>query len=164
MCNNFMNYYTLSGKNANHFFRLDLLENKYFDWEYVKSLAEDKMIELMDKDRDEIESNISTFQEIIDQRKRREKNLINEFNKKNIKFIKHSYIVKNHIMYGRKTTENVVKIMYMMKILFEKCNILDRWEEYKIKNREQIYTYEEKDRFYRQTYKDFIKRNSEFRL
>ena len=81
-----MNYYTLKGKNANIFFRLDLDRDKYFDWDYVKNHAEEKMLELNDKDRDEIESNISTFQEIIDQRKRREKILINEFNKKNIKY------------------------------------------------------------------------------
>ena len=159
-----MNYYTLKGKNANIFFRLDLDRDKYFDWDYVKNHAEEKMLELNDKDRDEIESNISTFQEIIDQRKRREKILINEFNKKNIKYIKHSYIVRNHIMYGKKTAEKVVKIMYIMKILFEKCDILNRWEEYKIKTNNQIYTFEEKDKYYMDTYKEFIKQNPKFRL
>lgn len=159
-----MNYYTLKGSNANNFFKLSLDNDKYYDWDYVKRIAEEKMISLDDKECDEIEGNITSFQEIIDQRKRREKIIKNEFNKNKIKFIPHSYIVRNHIMYGKKTTENVVKMMYMMKILFEKCEILDRWEDYKIRNGNQIYTFEEKDKFYKDTYNEFINNNPKFKL
>jgi len=160
-----MNYYTLKGVNANKFFKLNLKDESYFDWEYVKNKAVEIMNNINDdKERDEIESNISSFQEIIDARKRREKSLKNEFDKKNIKFINHSYIVRNHIMYGKKTTADVVRIMYMMKILFEKCNILNRWEEHKVKIGNQVYSFKEKDDFYKKTYDEFIKKNPKLKL
>ena len=67
-------------------------------------------------------------------------------------------------MYGKKTTADVVRIMYMMKILFEKCNILNRWEEYKVEKGNQVYSFKEKDDFYKKTYDEFIKKNPKFKL
>lgn len=160
-----MNYYTLKGSNANKFFQLSLNPDNYYEWDDVKKRAELQLSEVLDdKERDEIESNISSFQEIIDGRRRREKILRNLFEEKNINFLPHSYLVRNHIMYNRKCSNTIVRYMYMMKILFEKCDILNKWEDFKVKQKNQLYSFEEKDNFYEKTYKEFIQKNPKFRL
>jgi len=153
-----MNYYTIKGYNANKFYHLNLNPDLYYDWEDVKKRAEQSMLDINDdKIRDEIESNISQFQEIIDARHRREKSLKHEFNKKNIKFILHSYLTRNFIMYGRKKLSDVVSIMHRMKILFEKCDISNQWEKYKILSGRQIYSFEEKDEYFKKIYLEHLK-------
>jgi len=160
-----MNYYTLKGDNANKFFKLNLNPDLYYDWDDVKKRAELQMTEEKDdKSRDEIEGNLSFFQEIIDGRHRREKILRNEFKKKNINFIPHSYYVRNYIMYNKNTSKYVFEKMYMMKILFEECDIKNKWEDHKILASKQIYSFEEKDNYYYEKYKEFIKDNPRFKI
>ena len=45
-----MNYYTLKGANANKFFKLNLKDESYFDWEYVKNKAVEIMNNINDAD------------------------------------------------------------------------------------------------------------------
>jgi len=158
-----MNYYSLSGKNSNKFFRLNLQENKYYDWELVKKMAIEKNF-VDPKEKDIVNENINNFQKIIDERRRREKNIKELLLKHNINFIGHSYVIRRHIMYNKGSTQNVIHIMNMMKILFERCDIMNKWEEYKIKENNQIYTFEEKDRFYKKIYDNFIRKNPRFKL
>jgi len=160
-----MNYYTLKGSNANNFFKIDLHPDKYYDWDDVKKRAVANMEDIIDdKDRDEIESNVTLFQEIIDGRRRREKKIKDKFKQKDIKFIPHSYYTRNYIMYNRNDFDDVVKKMYIMKVLFENCDILNKWEDYKVKTNKQIYSFEEKDKFYKDTYDKFIIKNPRFML
>ncbi len=165
MYNKSMNYYTLSGKNANKHFGLNLVENRYYDWDYVKNLAEDiykNEYEL--SKRDEFHKNILNFQEIIDGRKRREKEIKDNFQKRKINFLPQSYMIRNYIMYNKKKYKDVEKKMYMMKILFENCDILNKWENHKINSGCQVYSFEEKDKFYEDTFNNYVKKNPKFRL
>ena len=43
-----------------------------------------------------------------------------------------------------------------MNYLFEKCDIRRKWEEYKVQMGNQIYTFEEKDRFYKREYRNAL--------
>jgi len=160
-----MNYYTLKGCNANNFFKINLHPDRYYDWDDVKKRAELRIDEERDdKVKNDIEGNICNFQEIIDGRRRREKIIRELFKKKNIKFIENSYVTRNHIMYNRKTSNEVVRIMYRMKILFEHCDIINKWEENKVEEEKQFYTFEEKDNFYEKIYNEFVEENPRFKL
>ena len=153
-----MDYYTLSGKNVNKFFKLNKMEDRYYRWDDIFILARVKLETEKDEGcKEELRSAITIFNGIIDNRKTRENKLKIEFNKYGIKFIPHSYIVRNYIMYGRNKLKDVVKIMYMMKILFEKYDIIDKWEKYKIDEMRQVYTFEEKDNFYKNEYDKLVK-------
>jgi len=155
-----MDFYTLKGRNANKFFSLELEPSKYYNWAEVKELAKKKRDELYSKtDEDQMTENIERFQEIIDARKRRELKIRSRFNDYKIQFIPNSFYVRNHIMYGKKTTEEVLRKMYMMKILFENCDIKNKWEKNKVTKGQQIYTFEEKDLFYETTYTEFMREN-----
>jgi hypothetical protein len=57
-------------------------------------------------------------------------------------------------MYGRGLLNHVVREMAKMHYLFEKCDIRRKWEEYKVERGKQIYTFEEKDRFYEKEYRN----------
>lgn len=156
-----MNYYTISGINANKHFGLNLIEQKYYDWDEIKRMAEDIYNNEFDfEKRDFYHKNILNFQEIIDGRKRREKNIKEHLNKKKIKFIPHSYLIRNYIMYNKNNIKFIEKNLYMMKILFEKCDIINKWEEYKINCGCQVYSFQEKDKFYEEIFNNFIKNNS----
>lgn len=153
-----MNYYTVKGCNANKFFKLDLHPDLYYDWDDVKKRADGRMKdEYDDKERDEIEGNVSNFQEVIDGRRRRENVLKEELKKKNIKFIPHSYVIRNYIMYNRRKFKEVVDIMKQMNILFEKCDIVNKWEKHKVSEGKQIYSFDEKDEYYKKTYLEYLK-------
>lgn len=156
-----MNYYTVSGVNINKFFNLGFNERKYYDWDEVRG----KVLEMEGGyGWDELEKNLVNFQEVIDGRKRRERQLKSEFDKYGIKFIPHSYLIRNYVMYGRRTQKEVVRRMYMMKILYEKCDILDKWEKNKVEKWQQVYTFEEKDKFYEDYYKEFVKNNPRYKF
>jgi len=156
-----MNYYTVSGVNINKFFNLGFNERKYYDWDEVRG----KVLEMEGGyGWDELEKNLVNFQEVIDGRKRRERQLKSEFDKYGIKFIPHSYLIRNYVMYGRRTKKEVVRRMYMMKILYEKCDILDKWEKNKVEKGQQVYTFEEKDKFYEDYYKEFVKNNPRYKF
>jgi len=159
-----MDFYTLKGKNANNFFKLSLNPNKYYRWSDVKEMGINRVKEFFtDVEKEEIIKNIFSFQEIIDARKRREVGLRAKFNDYKIKFIPESYLIRNYIMYGRKKEREVLKEMYKMKILFEKCDITNQWEKYKVDTKQQLYTFEEKDKFYDDTYNKYVKLNPRYK-
>ena len=59
--------------------------------------------------------------------------------------------------YWPQSHNDVVQKMYMMKILFEDCDIINKWEKYKVKKSQQIYTFDEKEKFYEDIYKEYMK-------
>lgn len=155
-----INYYTVSGRNANIYFDLNLNVYSYYSWDEIKLLGENKFNEYRNNgdnvQADKYHKNLSTFQWVIDSRKKRESDVRREMKNRDIKFIPHSYLVRNYIMYGIGKLDDVVSKMYMMKILFEKCDIVNKWEKYKIDNGQQIYTYDEKDSFYEKQYINYL--------
>ena len=96
---------------------------------------------------------------IIDGRKIREFLLKKELEKKDIQFIKHSYLVRNFVMYGKGKISEIVQKLEMMKVLFEKCDIKKKWDAHKVSGGKSIYTFEEKDKFYEDTYKEYCEKN-----
>jgi len=84
----------------------------------------------------------------------REKCLRKELERLGVPFRAHSYKVRHYVMYGRGLLNHVVREMVKMHYLFEKCDIRRKWEEYKVTRGKQIYTFEEKDRFYEKEYRN----------
>ena len=140
-----IDFYSVKGSNVNRIFNLNLIDHQYYNWDDVKlKIGEDK--------REEVEK----FDLVIVGRKSRLERLKGALEVRGIKFIPHSYLVRNYVMYGRKTCWEVVKMLYMMKVLFEKCDIKAKWERHKINNGQQIYSFEEKDNFYKECYDKYV--------
>jgi len=152
-----MDFYTIKGSNANKFFKLKLSSSKYYKWSEVVELANQIYETLPQNEKEEYKKSIKNYQNIIDGRVQRELQLRARFNDYKIKFIPHSYFIRNYIMYNRGSINDVVQKMYMMKILFEDCDIINKWEKYKVKKSQQIYTFDEKEKFYEDIYKEYMK-------
>jgi hypothetical protein len=151
-----MDFYTLKGENANKFFKLNLNPGKYYSWDDVRLL--------LDLDDSEVKSSCEFFDGIIMNRKFREAIIKDKLQKYNIKYIPHSYLIRNYVMYGRKTVDYIVKNLYMMKILHEQCDILNKWESYKIRMEQNVYSFEEKDKFYEDSYNEFVSNNPKYKF
>jgi hypothetical protein len=94
------------------------------------------------------------FDDVMKWRGEREKYLRQELERLGVPFLEHSYKVRHYVMYGRGLLNQVVREMVKMHYLFEKCDIRTKWEEYKVARGKQIYTFEEKDRFYEREYRN----------
>ena len=155
-----IDFYTISHRNAKIYYNLDK-PNGYYN--YFDVLAEAKEVH---KDNEEvlkkIEENQLAFDSIMNQRKSRENNLRKQFEAQNIEFIKHSFLVRNHVMYGKNDWKFVVETMYKMKVLFEYCNIKETWEQYKISEGRTFYSPLEKDNFYQSIYEDYLQKNPHY--
>ena len=155
-----IDYYTISHRNAKIFYDLDKPQGYY---NYYDVLAEAREVH---NDNEEVLKKINenqlAFESIMNDRKSREDKLRDEFEKHNIEFIRHSYLVRNHIMYGKFYPNYVVSTMYKMKLLFENCNIKQAWEKYKIDAGKKFYSSQEKDHFYNEVYDNYIALHPEY--
>lgn len=135
-----IDFYTVKGEILNKYFQLGLDDDTYYRWENI-DIEEDK-----EKKRN--------FDDVMKWRGEREKCLRRELERLGVPFLAHSYKVRHYIMYGRGLLNDVVREMVKMHYLFEKCDIRTKWEEYKVTRGKQIYTFEEKDRFYEREYRN----------
>lgn len=146
-------YYTISGKNANLHFGLNLPEGYY---NYNNILSNINYFQHQEK--------VDKLLEIMEGRKSREKYLKEEFERLGINFQNNSYLVRRHIMYNNYSPRFVVGKMYQMKILFEHCNIKEKWERYKLDHVGRIFLMEEKDDFYNDYYLNYLADHPELRM
>ena len=142
-----INFFSVKGSNVNRIFNLGLSDNMYYSWDEIKEKV---------KDNEQFKTIVENFDLVIVGRRSRLERLKKRLEERGIAFIPHSYLVRNYVMYGRKSCEEVVKTLYMMKVLFEKCNIRQKWEKYKMDNGQQIYSYDEKDQFYETEYNKYV--------
>jgi hypothetical protein len=150
-----IDFYTVKGVNINKYFDLGLDDEKYYRWEDVVDRCEDSIGIEEDKVRKtELEEKKKSFDDVMKWRGEREKCLRRELERVGVPFLAHSYKVRHYVMYGRGLLNQVVKEMVKMNYLFEKCDIRRKWEEYKVTRGKQIYTFEEKDRFYEKEYRN----------
>jgi len=150
-----IDFYTVKGVNINRYFDLGLDDDKYYRWEDVVERCEDSIGIEEDKVRKvELEEKKKSFDDVMKWRREREKCLRRELERVGVPFLAHSYKVRHYVMYGRGLLNHVVKEIVKMNYLFEKCDIKRKWEEYKITRGKQIYTFEEKDRFYEKEYRN----------
>lgn len=150
-----IDFYTVKGVNLNKYFDLGLDDEKYYRWEDVVERCEDSIGIEEDKTRKtELEEKKKNFEDVMKWRKEREKCLRSELERVGVPFLAHSYKVRHYVMYGRGLLNHVVREMVKMHYLFEKCDIRRKWEEYKVTRGKQIYTFEEKDRFYEKEYRN----------
>ena len=136
-----IDFYTVKGEILNRHFQLGLDDDTYYRWENVVGKVEDN-----EKKRN--------FDDVMKWRWEREKCLRRELEHLGVPFLTHSYKVRHYVMYGRSLLNHVVREMVKMHYLFEKCDIRRKWEEYKVTRGKQIYTFEEKDRFYEKEYRN----------
>jgi hypothetical protein len=136
-----IDFYTVKGEILNRYFQLGLDDDTYYRWENVVDKVEDN-------------EKKKSFDDVMKWRGEREKCLRREFERLGVPFLTHSYKVRHYVMYGRGLLNNVVREMVKMHYLFEKCDICRKWEEYKVTRSKQIYTFEEKDRFYEREYRN----------
>lgn len=136
-----IDFYTVKGVNINKYFNLGLDDDKYYRWEDVVEKVEDN-------------EKKQNFDDVMKWRGEREKCLRRELERLGVPFLAHSYKVRHYVMYGRGLLNHVVREMVKMHYLFEKCDIRRKWEEYKVTRGKQIYTFEEKDRFYEREYRN----------
>jgi len=146
-----IDFFSVKGSNVNKKFNLNKVDNFYYNWEDVKK----EVIEKFENDESKMEE-VDKFDLVIVGRKSRLERLKRKLEERNIKLIEHSYLVRNYVMYARKSLDEVVRTLYMMKILFEKCDIKVKWERYKCEKGKQIYSFEEKDKFYEAMYEKYI--------
>ena len=136
-----IDFYTVKGEILNRHFQLGLDDDTYYRWENVVGKVEDN-------------EKKQNFDDVMKWRGEREKCLRREFERLGVPFLTHSYKVRHYVMYGRGLLNYVVREMVKMHYLFEKCDIRRKWEEYKVTRGKQIYTFEEKDRFYEREYRN----------
>ena len=136
-----IDFYTVKGEIINRHFGLGLEDDTYYRWENVVGKVEDN-------------EKKQNFDDVMKWRGEREKCLRREFERLGVPFLTHSYKVRHYVMYGRGLLNYVVREMVKMHYLFEKCDIRRKWEEYKVTRGKQIYTFEEKDRFYEREYRN----------
>jgi hypothetical protein len=136
-----IDFYTVKGEILNRYFQLGLDDDTYYRWENVVGKVEDN-------------EKKQSFDDVMKWRGERDKFLRRELERLGVPFLAHSYKVRHYVMYGRGLLNNVVREMVKMHYLFEKCDICRKWEEYKVTRGKQIYTFEEKDRFYEREYRN----------
>ena len=136
-----IDFYTTKGEILNRYFNLGLDDDTYYRWEDVVGKIEDN-------------EKKKSFDDVMKWRGEREKCLRRELERLDVPFLAHSYKVRHYVMYGRGLLNHVVREMVKMHYLFEKCDIRRKWEEYKVTRGKQIYTFEEKDRFYEREYRN----------
>jgi hypothetical protein len=136
-----IDFYTVKGEILNRYFQLGLDDDKYYRWDTVVGKIEDN-------------EKKKSFDDVMKWRGEREKCLRRELERLGVPFLTHSYKVRHYVMYGRGLLNHVVREMVKMHYLFEKCDIRRKWEEYKVTRGKQIYTFEEKDRFYEREYRN----------
>jgi hypothetical protein len=136
-----IDFYTVKGEILNRYFQLGLDDDTYYRWENVVGKVEDN-------------EKKKSFDDVMKWRGEREKCLRRELERLGVPFLTHSYKVRHYVMYGRGLLNHVVREMVKMHYLFEKCDICRKWEEYKVTRGKQIYTFEEKDRFYEREYRN----------
>lgn len=150
-----IDFYTVKGEIINRYFEVGLDDDKYYRWEDVVGKVSDFIDAEEDKTKkSELEEKKHNFDNVMKWRGEREKCLRRELERLGVPFLAHSYKVRHYVMYGRDLLSNVVREIVKMHYLFEKCNIRMKWEEYKVTRGKQIYTFEEKDRFYEREYRN----------
>jgi hypothetical protein len=150
-----IDFYTVKGVNINKYFNLGLDDDKYYRWEDVVGKVSDFIDTEEDKTKkSELEEKKRNFDDVMKWRGEREKCLRRELERLGVPFLTHSYKVRHYVMYGRGLLNHVVREMVKMHYLFEKCDIRRKWEEYKVTRGKQIYTFDEKDRFYEREYRN----------
>lgn len=143
-----IDFYTVKGEILNRHFQLGLDDDKYYRWEDVVGKVSDFI------DTEEDKEKKRNFDDVMKWRGEREKCLRRELERLGVPFLTHSYKVRHYVMYGRGLLNHVVREMVKMHYLFEKCDIRRKWEEYKVTRGKQIYTFEEKDRFYEREFRN----------
>lgn len=141
-----IDFYTVKGEILNRHFQLGLDDDVYYRWENVVDKVEDS-------------EKKKSFDDVMKWRREREKCLRRELERLGVPFLTHSYKVRHYVMYGRGLLNHVVREMVKMHYLFEKCDIRRKWEEYKVTRGKQIYTFEEKDRFYDKEFRNASRMN-----
>lgn len=136
-----IDFYTVKGEILNRYFQLGLDDDTYYRWDTVVGKVEDN-------------EKKKSFDDVMKWRGEREKCLRRELERLGVPFLTHSYKVRHYVMYGRGLLNHVVREMVKMHYLFEKCDIRRKWEEYKVTRGKQIYTFDEKDRFYEREYRN----------
>lgn len=155
-----IDFYTVKGVNINKHFNLGLDYDKYYRWEDVVEKVEDSIGCEEDRTKKaELEEKKRNFDDVMKWRWEREKCLRRELERLGVPFLTHSYKVRHYVMYGRGLLNHVVREMVKMHYLFEKCDIRRKWEEYKVTRGKQIYTFEEKDRFYEREFRNASRMN-----
>lgn len=150
-----IDFYTVKGAIINRYFKVGLEDDTYYRWQDVV----EKVGDYIDTEEDnakkfELEEKKKNFDDVMKWREEREKCLRRVLERLGVPFLEHSYKVRHYVMYGRGLLNQVVREMVKMHYLFEKCDIRAKWEEYKVARGKQIYTYEEKDRFYEREYRN----------
>ena len=143
-----IDFYTVKGEILNKNFQLGLDDDVYYRWENIVGKVNDFIDSEEDKEKKK------SFDDVMKWRGEREKCLRRELERLGVPFLAYSYKVRHYIMYGRGLLNHVVREMVKMHYLFEKCDIRRKWEEYKVARGKQIYTFEEKDRFYEREYRN----------
>jgi hypothetical protein len=150
-----IDFYTVKGGNLNRYFKLGLDDDTYYRWENVVGKVSDFIDTEEDNEKKaELEEKKRSFDDVIKWRGEREKYLRVKLEQIGVPFRAHSYKVRHYVMYGRGLLNHIVREIVKMHYLFEKCDIRRKWEEYKVARGKQIYTFEEKDRFYEREYRN----------
>jgi hypothetical protein len=136
-----IDFYTVKGAIINRNFQLGLDDDTYYRWQDVVEKVEEN-------------EKKKSFDDVMKWRGEREKCLRRELERLGVPFLAHSYKVRHYVMYGRGLLNQVVREIVKMHYLFEKCDIRTKWEEHKVARGKQIYTFEEKDRFYEREYRN----------
>jgi len=150
-----IDFYTVKGEIINRYFELGLDYNVYYRWDTVVDKVEEKIgCEEDNSKKAGLQDKKRSFDDVMKWRGEREKCLRKELERLGVPFRAHSYKVRHYVMYGRGLLNHVIREMVKMHYLFEKCDIRRKWEEYKVTRGKQIYTFEEKDRFYEKEYRN----------
>ena len=148
-----IDFYTVKGEIINRYFKIGLDDDTYYRWDAVVGKVEDSI------GCDEDKEKKKNFDDVMKWRGEREKCLRRELERLSVPFLAYSYKVRHYVMYGRGLLNQVVQEIVKMHYLFEKCDIRKKWEEYKVERGKQIYTFEEKDRFYEREYRNASRKN-----
>ena len=147
---NVINYYSISGENLRRYYYLEKGDG-YYDFELSVREAEELNSEDIDK-LSIIRLNKAKYMAILRLRRSRENILRRELSRLGVRFIGHSYLTVQYIMYGRYDLQYVVNTLYKMKILFENLGIEERWSRYKLDSNRIFFSMEDKDKFYDEVY------------
>jgi len=147
-----IDFFSVRGRDVNRIFGLNLLESSYYNWDEVKLRVNEMEGGVDEKKRGEMER----FDLVMVGRRSRLERVKGRLEEREIKFLPHSYLLRQYVMYGRGALDDVVRVLYRMKILFERCDIRAKWEGYKVSNGSQMYSFEEKDKFYEGEYNKYI--------
>lgn len=155
-----IDFYTVKGEIINRHFELSLDDEKYYRWDAVVGEVDLKIEGENDRNdrlkKEEFEKKKRSFDDVMKWRGEREKCLRRELERLGVPFRAYSYKVRHYVMFGRGLLNYIVRDIVKMHYLFEKCDIMRKWEEYKVTRGKQIYTFEEKDRFYEREYRNTI--------